>query len=90
MTTRKNKRSDSGIADFTIFTQNLKVLRCYNLCKNAADFANKLKLKDGKRLAEVESGRLKPTKKEIEALIKLSGLNLFQLCRVKLYLTLNH
>lgn len=82
MKERKNKQADTGISDYRNFPDNLRVLRMFLGYNSAADFARAIKLKDTKRLAEVEKGRLKPTKKEIETIVKQSGYSLGQLlCR---------
>lgn len=82
----KYKQSETGIADYGYFAKNLVVIRCYGLFRNTADFARALKLKDTKRLVEVEKGRMKPNKKEVNAIIKATGFSLHQLCNSKLSL----
>lgn len=72
--------------DYGCFTKNLIVLRCSCLCRNAIEFSKILKLKNEKRLSEVEKGRLHPNKEEIAALEKSFRYSFSQLCGMELTL----
>lgn len=68
----------------TLFNYNIKTIRCFHKM-SCIEFGEKLKI-DGKRLSEVERGRLHPTHEEIKAIAKLSGYSEYVVSNIKLEL----
>ena len=70
----------------TKFPHNLKTIRCYYKL-SCIEMGEKIKV-DGKRLAEVERGRLLPLSSEIFALEKLTKIRAYVLCNYTLQLSI--